>query len=217
MLRIGLTQRVEYLADRDERRDCLDQAWSRLLLDQEILPVPLPNALGDVESYVLDLELDGFILTGGNDLSHLPGATAAAPERDAVERRILELARARETPVLGVCRGLQMMVAESGGELVPIRGHVARPHGLELRSGHGMPLTDRELVNSFHNFGVYEDQLAGGWQAVALAPDGSVEAMAHQRYRQWAVMWHPERAPRDPRDLRLIRELFGNVQHQGLK
>ncbi len=207
MIKLGLTQRVDFLADRGERRDCLDQQWPRLLLTQGIVPVPLPNCVENAELYVEELGLGGIILTGGNDLSHLPGATNTAPERDAFERRLLALARERELPLFGVCRGMQMMVAESGGELVAVRGHVARPHALA-----GGParraLGDRDLVNSFHDFGVREDGLGGDWRVLATAPDGSVEAIVHRRHPQCAVMWHPERAPEDPRDARLIRDLF---------
>ncbi len=207
MIKIGLTQRVEVLADIDERRDCLDQQWSRLLQGHQMLPLALPNRAEDAELYVDGLGLDGILLTGGNDLSHLPGATNTAPERDALERRLLALARERDLPLFGVCRGMQMMVAESGGELVPVSGHVARPHALVPGSGRG-PLAERDLVNSFHNFGVREAGLGDQWRVLATAPDGSVEAIAHRHHRQAAVMWHPERPPRDRRDVEMMRELL---------
>ena len=120
MLKVGLTQRVEVIQDTNERRDCLDQAWTRLLVDNGYLPIPLPNRVEDVDTLIAELEIDGIILTGGNDLSHLTGATNTAPERDAFERRLLERCADLDIPVLGVCRGMQMMVAHFGGELVAV-------------------------------------------------------------------------------------------------
>lgn len=210
MIRIGLTQRVEHLVDRGERRDCLDQAWTPLLDACGLLAVPLPNRLPDVAATVSELGLGGLILTGGNDLAHLPDAVQPAPERDELERRLLALARERDLPVLGVCRGLQMMIAESGGELCAIEGHVARPHRLKIRPQSGLPLDSGRRVNSFHGFGFRENALGDGWRAAALAPDGTVEAIVHRRYPQWGIMWHPEREPRDEGDARLLRRLFGD-------
>ncbi len=207
-MKIGLTQRVEVVASYGERRDCLDQAWARLLAAASMLPVPLCNGVEDVETYLLELALDGLILTGGNDLSHLPEAKSAAPERDAFERRVLAVAAQRDVPVLGVCRGMQMMVAADGGELVAIEGHVASRHPIASCTGSPAYLSDRGEVNSYHGFGVPADGLGPSWRPLVTAPDGTVEAVAHRRLRQWAVMWHPERAPQDAGDARLLRDLL---------
>ena len=52
MLKIGLTQRAEVIQDRNERRDCLDQAWTSLLLENSYLPIPLPNRVKDVDALI---------------------------------------------------------------------------------------------------------------------------------------------------------------------
>jgi len=208
MLKIGLTQRVEVLRERNERWDCLDQAWSRLLSAQGYCLVPLPNWLEKVDELIDDLGLEGVILTGGNDPGHLPGAENAAPERDAFERKLLDCCGGRGIPVLGVCRGMQMMVAHHGGEIVPVAGHVGTSHSIMVRSGSTMPLGDRAVVNSYHDFGVYPDRLGPDWQVAGTAPDGSAEAVVHRSLRQWAIMWHPERPLGDERDMDLVRALF---------
>jgi putative glutamine amidotransferase len=208
LMRVGLTQRVEDLPDRGERRDCLDQAWARLLVPNGFVPVPLCNAVEDVAGYVEALNLDGFILTGGNDLEVLPDARTAAPERDAFERRLIALARDRDVPLLGVCRGLQMLVVEDGGTLAPVTGHVRAPHAIRVDASAPTALVEREAVNSFHDYGVLPDGLGPSWAVAATAPDGSVEAIAHRHARQWAIMWHPERGPADARDVLIIRTLI---------
>ncbi len=208
MLKIGLTQRVAFLADLGERRDCLDQAWTRLLTDNGCIPVPLANRAEDTDGLLDHLGLAGVILTGGNDLAHLPGAVNTAPERDEFERRLLRCCAARGIPVFGVCRGFQILVSFHGGTVVRVEDHRARPHAIAASSCRDTPFTDREEVNSFHDYGVRSDGVPEGLQVLATAPDDTVEAVKHHRLPQWAVMWHPERSPQDPRDAALMIELF---------
>jgi gamma-glutamyl-gamma-aminobutyrate hydrolase PuuD len=208
--KLGLTQRVEVFGAVGERRDCLDQAWSELLLPLGYLPVPLPNAAGDVQAVagrVSELGLDGVILTGGNDLAAAPGARTAAPERDRFESLLLDVCAERALPVLGVCRGLQMLVRHGGGTLVPCDGHAGTRHELRVAKTSPMPLADRAGVNSYHDFTVGE--LGPDFVAVARAADGSVEAVVHRHLPIWGIMWHPEREPRDEGDAPLLKALFG--------
>lgn len=197
---IGLTQRVEDLPARRERRDCLDQAWTGLLLDNGFWPVPLPNRVGDTDKLLTLLGLSGVILTGGNDLG-------AAPERDAFENSLLESCARAKVPVLGVCRGLELMNAHYGGRLEPVSGHAAVTHELSPVPGAKVPFM-RARVNSYHGFGIPGEALAADLAAAAFAPDGTVEAAAHRSLPQWGIMWHPERGPREADDARLLKALF---------
>ena len=110
MARIAITQRVHELADRGERRDALDQAWTPWIEAGGDVPVVVPNRLADPVTFVREIGADALVLTGGNDLAHLPGAQNPAPERDAIERALLAHARENGLPVLAVCRGMQMLV-----------------------------------------------------------------------------------------------------------
>lgn len=209
MKRIGLTQRVDILADRNERRDALDQAWTRLLLDNGLLPFPIPNGIQDVQAYVEGLGLGGIILTGGNDLASLPGATQAAPERDRLEADLLEVAARKDLPVLGVCRGMQMMGAHYGSRLAPVQGHAGTRHGVRSAGAGTLPLKGLETVNSFHRFGFVPEAVGSELEIEALSDDGSVEALRHRRRRQIGIMWHPERGPDDSRASALLAHVFG--------
>ena len=208
-MKIGITQRVEVVPSHGERRDCLDQAWAPLLYGLGFTLVPIPNHADHVEALVDQLGLDGVLFSGGSDLAHLDGATHAAPERDLTEARLLDQCQRRNLPTLGVCRGMQMMVHHHGGLLTPVEGHVATRHGLKVTDQAArFGLSDRPEVNSFHNYGVLAENLGAELIALGHAADGTVEAIAHTSLRRVAILWHPERAPNDPRDHDLLKAVF---------
>ena len=195
MTRIGLTQRVEVVESYDERRDCLDQRWAPVVRSFDSTPIPLCNETKDVEAYVSALELDGIILTGGNDFAHLEDGGNTAPERDAFERELLQVAIDHGLPVVGVCRGLQLINIFCDGSLARVDDHVAVDHPLEIESNSasisGLP--SRTSVNSYHNYGVTDETLGADIVPVGRASDGSIEWVEHERYPITGIMWHPER------------------------
>lgn len=161
-----------------------------------------------------DLTLDGFLLTGGNDLAMLPGAAEPAPERDHLETAIVGYAKEHRLPILGVCRGMQHLVSLYGGQLTRIEGHVARRHAVDwippLPFGADAPKPELSQRNSFHRFGVTRSGLPPGFHAWAVASDGTIEAMIGERDRVVGVLWHPERESEFlDSDVRLLGDVFG--------
>ena len=193
-----------HLPGRDERRDELDQRWPALLEQHGYTPIAVPNLLQNPDEWLRALDISMIILTGGNDLQHLEGAVDVALERDATESRLIAHAVRRELPLLGVCRGMQMMVCHFGGRLTRGDGHVGTTHSVAHASATmAIPLRD-SAVNSFHNWVVPADGLPNHFRILATAADGTVEAMHHSQLPHAGVMWHPERAPYDPVDMQLI-------------
>ena len=212
-MRIGLTQRVEVVSAYRERRDCLDQNWFPMLESQDLFAVPLPNGLNDPTQYLEESNLDGFILTGGNDLCGLPGASSPAPERDLFERLVLKFAEDRGLPVLGVCRGMQMINTYFGGQIDKVSGHIATRHLVNSVPGESLPVNHMAIssreVNSYHAWGLRESGLGESLCPLGIAEDDSVEAICHQHLPWLGIMWHPEReAPGNTEDLSLINRLF---------
>jgi N5-(cytidine 5'-diphosphoramidyl)-L-glutamine hydrolase len=194
---VALTQRVAQIADRAERRDCLDQAWPRFLSACGLRPLALPNLPEVALGMCAELDVAGVLLTGGNDLAELGGD---APERDATERALLAMAESRRLPVLGVCRGMQVLQQRWGIELRRVAGHVTPCQQILIE---GEPVQ----VNSYHRFGASASQLP--LQSWASAADGVVKAVRHRDLPVTGIMWHPERTtPFAPADIALFRRVF---------
>ena len=213
MKRIGLTQRVDVEPNHGERRDALDQRWSILMLTLGFCPVPLANNVGLVDQYIESLGLDGVILTGGNDVSEAPGGSDVAPERDRFEHLLLDVCTTGRLPILGVCRGLQLMNIHYGGGLDPIQDHVARPHRMDLDLTFFHGCQDSILVNSYHQFAIKQSSLSQNLRPIAWGQDGTIEAVVHEELPNFGVMWHPEREDSlAQHDLLMIRAAFGEGQ-----
>ncbi len=210
MMRIGVTQRVDVNAQTGERRDALDQHWTVFLEAVGLLPMPLPNRSPDPAGLPALLELDGVLLTGGNDLAHMPGARMAAPERDALETALVKAARAAGLPVLGVCRGAQMLNHLCGGDVVAMAGHVVPRHRVIPLRDAGPVLDTPFEVASYHDHGIAPAGLGQGLRPLAQADDGSIEAFRDGAGLLAGILWHPEReAPFRTQDIDLFRRFFG--------
>jgi len=181
---------------------------------------PVVLAPGDVEPDRAVVELDGLLLTGGRDVDPTlfgepPHATAeeAEPGRDQFEIDLVRAAVARNLPLLGICRGMQVINVALGGTLIqdipnqmpgaqnhdvtdaPITlAHevwVTRESQLGRALGDRLSEDDSCEVNSRHHQAV--GRLGDGVEATATSPDGVVEGLERSGTRFCVgVQWHPE-------------------------
>ena len=198
-LKIGVTQRVEYLEDVNERRDSLDVRLANLLWESGYLPVAISSGIADKKNYLTNLDVSGYVISGGNDLG-------ASPERDDIELQILDLAKEQHAPILGICRGMQFLNFYQGGTLSKISGHVSTKHKLSSKEAE----FDGRVVNSYHNYAIYERDLGMNLDILGWSPDGCIEAIRHIKQNWYGIMWHPERDKNlCISDRRLIKKIFG--------
>ena len=192
------TQRVEIVESYGERRDCADQNIPRYLQTCGCLPVPLPNIWEVAREMAQELDPAGIVLTGGNSLVKYGGD---APERDKMEKNLLEYAIRKQIPVYGFCRGMQMILDYFGCELEDVEGHISVRHEIKGKMG-------EQNVNSYHKQACR--QVKEPLEVLAAAEDGIVEAVAVKRMPILATMWHPERELKfRESDILLIKDLFG--------
>jgi putative glutamine amidotransferase len=168
-----------------------------LLVGCDLCPLPVPNNRKAAEAILGAVSVDAVLLTGGNDLESCGGD---APERDETEVFLLEYAMARGMPVLGVCRGMQVIQARYGISLRRVEGHVRSEERIVAC---GSALT----VNSYHKFAAVESHPPlVTW---ATAEDGVIKAVRHAALPVVGIMWHPERPhPGAVRDRAFIRGLL---------
>lgn len=183
-----------------EVRDGLARHWGRFI--QTTLPgrlwAPAPSLPeeGDMEKFLEGFGFDGLIFSGGEDWG-------LNPERDAAETAMFRWARGHNIPVLGVCRGAQVLNLLMGGGLSPVSGHRAVRHPVSTNGR-------RFEVNSYHNQGLTPGDLAPGLTPLALADDGSIEAFAISGAPVVGLLWHPEREDLvSDFDHQILFKLFG--------
>ncbi len=207
MILIAVSQRVTQAPTYPERRDALDQQWTVLLEQCDILPLLLPNRLKSVEAYLSNFNINGLLLTGGNDLANL-NSDSSAQERDNTELAALQYAIQNHLPILGVCRGAQMLVHHWGGTLSPLQNHAGTTHTL---TDFGFPFGPIPTeVRSYHNFGINKVDLPADLICAAMAPDNSIEALYHKTLPIAGIMWHPERENKQvERHIHFLKEFFG--------
>ncbi|MDA8649723.1 gamma-glutamyl-gamma-aminobutyrate hydrolase family protein [Alphaproteobacteria bacterium] len=195
--RIGITQNVMQHPHHSEVMDCLDTRWTKLLVPLGLMPIPMPLVEPViVHSLWQSLQLDGVILSGGNTprvaLQTVDPHENPSLERDLFETAILNEALYTKTPILGICRGLQIINVYFGGSLNKIDGHSGTRHKL-LSSRADMYLDCPRTVNSFHRWAVKPEGLGQNLVALAFDEQNNIEAFTHREHKVLAIMWHPER------------------------
>ena len=167
--------------------------------------------LSDPDAAVTEaLTCDGLLLPGGGDMDpafygqeRLPACGEPNLLRDAAEPKLLRAFLAADKPVLGICRGIQVMNVVLGGTLyqdikpfehVPHNDHWAKVHTVTVRRGTLMSRLlgqDTVLVNSQHHQAA--DRIAPELEIAALSEDGIVEALEKpDAHFCLGVQWHPE-------------------------
>jgi putative glutamine amidotransferase len=189
---IGISQRVDNIEAHNEWRDALDQRMNAWVIEAGFIPVPVPNSLVDMslsgdsqpmlERWLHSLHIDALLLSGGNDIG-------SVPHRDLTERYLLRWAEKNSKPVLGICRGMQMIGTYSGVELIHADGHVNTRHQLNINYDYGQSLP--KSVNSYHNLVLQECPTQ--FEVLATSEDGNIEAIMHRELSWEGWMWHPER------------------------
>ena len=206
---IAITQRVETFEAYGEKRDCLDQEWTHLIDAACLDLLIIPNTLNSIEHWLENKNIEGMISTGRNDLSHLPDAKNSDINRDKTEKEILHWVSKRKIPLLGVCRGMQFMNCFLSGSLSKVKNHSGNSHSIEIFNNKILPIKSL-FVNSYHNWAIKRKDLSPSLKAVAIAEDGTIEAVEHHDLPWLGIMWHPEREniSQNSNNVKLIKRFF---------
>ncbi|OEY66101.1 gamma-glutamyl-gamma-aminobutyrate hydrolase family protein [Marinobacter sp. X15-166B] len=234
---IGLSTKLGF---RGQEWQLLASDYVRAIEYSGGIPVIIPVLQSQDHLPALLSRLDGLFLTGGSDIDpqlygELPtaGLGDINPQRDAHELALVGLAlQQMNYPILGICRGLQLLNVAAGGTLYQDLAS-QRPselHHTNWNSPKYHPVFSAEIsqgsrlaaafdtltlpINSYNHQAV--KALAPGFQATMTAPDGLIEGI-EQDGQRWvcAVQWHPEMmAERHPRYQRLFSSFVEACQQQ---
>ena len=198
----------------DEGRWWLNPDYMESVSNAGGIPVMLPLIDGVEDLKEIACRFDGFLFTGGPDVEPaLYGQKKenfcgeSSEKRDAMEMKLFRLAFDLNKPVLGICRGIQLMNVALGGTLyqdIPTQAPSEIPHRVlekplarhthEILVEPACPFGDlplRLMVNSRHHQAI--DRLAPGLAVRARAIDGIIEAVyMPEKSHVHGVQWHPE-------------------------
>lgn len=178
------------------------------------LPIVLPNLDEEVHSFAL--LLDGLLLTGGGDVDPtlffeepIPHLGNVSPERDNFEIALTQAMLNLNKPILGICRGIQILNIAAGGNIYqdiysqfdkPLLQHTQfaprhhASHFIQIEKAtklHGIVQSDLVKVNSFHHQAV--KKIPKDFEICAIANDGLIEAIESKEHDfVLGIQWHPE-------------------------
>ncbi len=129
-----------------------------------------------------------IILPGGNDINKKDQKTL---NRMTVEFKLIKYGIKKKIPILGICRGMQILNRFFNGKIKKIKGHMNTRHNIYFEKN----LFGKKIinVNSFHNWGIPKNFLSNSLKAIAKDENKNIEMFKHKKFKILGVMWHPER------------------------
>jgi len=191
-----------------ELREALDVKWGELFKELDFLPIVLPFKY-DFEEYFRVIDIDGILLTGGNDLNSL-NPSDESKQRDDFELKLIKYGIENNIPIFGVCRGMQIIAKYFTCEFKKVINQVAIKHKLIVndKSRYKQYLDKINIVNAYHNYAVElinDDFIVPAWNEDKTI----IKAIEHKKYKIFGQMWHSEREePFNKDELNLIKGFF---------
>lgn len=190
----AITQRVEKVIEYNETRDCIDRDWYVFLKGIGYTPLIIPNfnSYHDIDYYLKKFKVDLLILTGGNTLSCVsPESYDVSRDRDMIENTLISYCIKFSIPIIGICRGMQILNIYFDGSVRRIDGHVGNSHKLKYDRYWRNYLPS--YVNSFHVYGITMSDLSDSLKPLAWDVNNNIESFIHLNLSILGIMWHPER------------------------
>ncbi|MEL6498081.1 MAG: gamma-glutamyl-gamma-aminobutyrate hydrolase family protein [Planctomycetota bacterium] len=203
-------------------RAAAPETYSRAVRLAGGIPVILPP----VPETALDaVQLcDALVLTGGDDPctepfgeATDPRVTRVDPTRQRAESAVLDYLGQHQpdTPVLGVCLGMQMMALHAGGQLDQFMADTTTTHADHWDRNHAITAADAVFVSNGVVHSKHKQAVAGPgrMRVAAVAHDGVCEAIVDtDRAFYVGVQWHPERTESEPLGLDVFRQLIRSAR-----
>tara|TARA_Y100000590_G_C15661338_1_gene992762 strand:+ start:167 stop:778 length:612 start_codon:yes stop_codon:yes gene_type:complete len=172
--------------------DFVDYYWINYFKKKNIKFLVFPNSKLSTKSILNSNKkhLNLIILQGGNDIFD---SSKEIKNRNDNENLIIKFAIANNIPLLGVCRGMQLINLYFGGKIIKKKRHMRTKHNVNFSNKKFFKLNNLN-VNSFHNFCITNYSIGKNLEVISKADDQTIELFRHNRHKIYGVMWHPERS-----------------------
>lgn len=185
---IAITTRITENSTYIERRSSLSEEWAMLLnqLFPEAIILPILNNDQNILASLDKIGVTHIIISNGNDIGEYP-------YKDDLEFSLIEYSIKNNIPLLGTCRGFQIINNFFGSAISPNielesgESHVPNEHVINFKS-------KERIVNSFHNQGILMKHISDEFDVIGYSKSNVAEAVKHKSFPILGLQWHPERA-----------------------
>lgn len=206
---VGISLRVVEATNYKEPRDSISHDWIRYLSRYDVTPVLIPNVLSNVSEFIKSIKPSALILSSGNNISpqnkneRQEGIDDVSLDRDHTEREIIQYAIDNRVPLLGVCRGMQMLNVYFDGSLLRNLTDLCGTSAVHANATHEIEIDEMRIndmlnpddlvTNSYHNQAVTLSTLSSQLETFVMTGYEVVEGLYHPNLPIAGIQWHPER------------------------
>lgn len=188
-----------------ENVDILENNYVKYYEQLGLTLVPIPNVTKDVSKYFDIIGTEAIILSGG----------AEKDIRENIEMQLIFNSMSKGIPLLGICRGAQMINKFFNGGLVNVKNHVRKNHTISIvdkKIAKDLNVT-KEVVNSYHDEGINKESLSSVLKPFAICKrDNTIEGLYHPDHPIAGIMWHPER----DQEIMMNKQLISALIHRNI-
>mgnify|MGYP001211471695 FL=1 len=169
--------------------DFVDHYWINYFEKRNYVFYQLPNSK-KISNKILGTinNIDLIILPGGNDVFEKDKYSNVRME---IEKNTIFFGLKKNIPILGVCRGMQIINNFFDGKIHRINGHMKKKHNIYMKTN--IFGKSKFIVNSYHNYGIKHISKSKKFNTLATDKNNNIEMFKHKKKEIYGVMWHPER------------------------
>ena len=168
--------------------DFLDYNWIKYFEKKNYNFHIIPNSKKNFLKISKKIKPNLIILAGGNDLFH---NNKYVKNRLKVEKDLINYGISKKIPILGVCRGMQLINHFFEGKISKVKGHMRKKNRIIFKQ----KIFSKKYIDitSYHNYGIKKKDMASKFDALATDKNENIEMFKHKKLNILGVMWHPER------------------------
>ena len=186
----------------------VEKNWYDFFKNLDINLVPI-NSQNYSENFKKSTKISGIIIPGGNDIYKIK-KNKINFLRDKLEYKLINYSLRNKIPLLGVCKGFQVIADFYNGKLAKCTNHVGTFHNLKINKKSRFINSKTLNVNSFHNYGV--KKLSDNFNVISKTNDQFIEIAEHKFEKILCFMSHPERFSKSEKKLKLVIKRFFKIR-----